>query len=149
MSRERPIIMPVESPEKRAERIERIKAFLLRLPCDKAWEVLPRPFKRLRTARQNNAMWGPIYGPFCAFTGYTEPELHDTMLKLYFGEVEYEVLGVWKKKPRRTTTTNEDGERDVLSRDKMAEFIAFVMQKAAEMGCYIEDPNPMLRVRAA
>jgi hypothetical protein len=145
----RPIIMPVESPEQRAERAQRIATYLARLDATRPWQLLVEPWKGERTARQNNAMWGPIYGPFCAFTGYTEPELHDTLLRLYFGEVEYEVLGVRKTKPKRTTTTNEAGERDVLSREKMAEFIEFVFQKAAEMGLYIEAPNPMLRTRAA
>lgn len=149
MSRERPIILPAEPPEKRAERVRGVTSFLFKLDPTKPWELLVRPWKKKRTARQNNAMWGPIYGPFCAFTGYTEEELHDTLLKLYFGEVEYEVLGVKRTKPRRTTTRNEAGERDVLDRDKMAAFIEFVFQKAAEMGLYIESPNPMLRVRAA
>lgn len=147
--KKRPIILPVEPQEKRAERIRRVTDFLFRLPADKAWELTVEPFKLERTGRQNNAMWGPIYGPFSAFTGYTEAELHDTMLKLFFGEVTYEVLGIVQKKPRRTTTTNEKGERDVLSRERMAEFIEFIFQKAAELGLYIEAPNPMLRTRAA
>jgi hypothetical protein len=58
-------------------------------------------------------------------------------------------MGVRQTKPRRTTTTNEAGERDVLSRDDMSRFYNFIVQTAAEQGCYIEDPNPMLRTRAA
>jgi len=147
--KERPIIMPAELPQNRAERLQRVAAFLARLPADKPWELVVRPWKKKRSGRQNNAMWGPIYGPLSAFTGHTEPELHDVMLKLFFGEVEKEVLGVIQRVPRRTTTTNERGEREELSRDKMAEFISFILQKAADLGCYIEDPNPMLRTRAA
>lgn len=147
--KERPIVMPVESQERRAERIQRIAAFLARLDGGKPWELLVKPWTKPRTGRQNNAMWGPIYGPFSQYTGYTEPELHELMCRAYFGEVEDEALGMRRIKPRRTTTTNELGERDVLPRDKMADFISFVMQKAAEIGCYIEDPNPMLRTRAA
>jgi len=147
--RERPIMMPVESPQRRAERIERIAAFLGRLDGTKPWELLVRPWKKPRTPRQNNAMFGVAYKTLSDFTGYSEPELHDVMLTLYFGKVEYEVLGVQKKKPRRTTTTNERGERDVLSREKFAEFYAFIEMKAAELGCYIESPNPRLRTRAA
>lgn len=147
--KERPIIMPAESPERRAERIKRIAAFLTRLPADKAWELIPRPFKRKKTDRQNNAMWGVAYKTLSDFTGHSEPELHEIMLKLYFGEVEYEAFGVRQTKPRRTTTTNEQGERDDLSREKMADFFSFIQMKAAEIGCFIDDPNPMLRTRAA
>lgn len=141
--------MPAEPPERRAERVRRVTDFLFRLPADKPWQLTVEPFTKERTGRQNNAMWGPIYGPLSAFTGHTEPELHDVMLKLFFGEVEREVLGVRQRVPRRTTTTNERGEREPLSREKMAEFISFILQKAAEYGCYIEDPNPILRTRAA
>lgn len=147
--KERPIIMPVESPERRAERAQRIAAYLSRLDGSKPWELLVRPWKKQRSDRQNNAMWGPIYGPFSEYTGYTQPELHDLMCRAYFGEVEDEALGMRRIRPRRTTTTNEHGERDVLSREAMAEFVSFIMQKAAEIGCYIEDPNPQLRTRAA
>lgn len=145
----RPIIMPAESPEERAKRIQRIAAFLLRLPADKAWELLPRPFKRTRTERQNNAMWGVAYKTLSDYTGYSEPEIHELMCRGHFGEVEDEALGMKRIRPRRTTTTNERGERDVLSRAAMSEFYAFVVQKAAEIGCYIEDPDPQLRTRAA
>lgn len=145
----RPIILPAESPQERAARLQRLGAFFARLPADKPWEVSVEPFKKKRSGRQNNAMWGPIYGPLSAFTGYSETELHDVMLKLHFGEVERRVLGVTQRVPRRTTTINERGEREELSRDEMARFIDFILRKAAELGCYIEDPNPQLRTRAA
>lgn len=143
------IIMPVESPERRAERVQRIAAYLSRLDGSKPWELVVRRWTKKRTDRQNNAMWGVAYKTLSDFTGFTEPELHDLMCKAYFGAVEYELMGVAGTKPRRTTTTNEQGERDVLSREQMAAFFAFIQQKAAEIGCYIEDPNPMLRTRAA
>ncbi len=145
----RPIIMPVEPQERRAERVRRITDFLFKLDAGKAWELTVQPWTKQRTPRQNNAMWGVAYKTLSDFTGHTEPELHEIMLKLYFGEVEYELLGVKDTKPRRTTTTNERGERDPLSREKMAEFFSFIQMKAAEIGCYIEDPNPQLRTRAA
>jgi hypothetical protein len=145
----RPIIMPVESPERRAQRAQGIVAFLLRLDPNRPWELLVQPFKKERTQRQNNAMFGVAYRTLSDFTGFTEPELHDLMCKAYFGEVEYELMGVAGTKPRRTTTKNEEGERDVLSREDMSRFYNFIVQKAAEIGCYIEDPNPMLRTRAA
>lgn len=147
--KERPIVMPVESPERRGERIQRIAAFLSRLDGSKPWELLVRPWKKERTLRQNNALFGVAYKTLSDFTGFTEPELHDVLLRGYFGEVHYELLGVRRVRPKRTTTTNEQGERDVLSRDDMSAYYNFIVQKAAEIGCFIEDPNPMLRTRAA
>lgn len=147
--KERPIVMPVESPERRGERIQRVAAFLSRLDSSKPWELLVRPWKKERTQRQNNALFGVAYKTLSDFTGFTESELHDVLLRGYFGEVHREVMGVRQVKPRRTTTMNEAGERDVLDREEMSKYYNFIVQKAAEVGCYIEDPNPMLRTRAA
>jgi hypothetical protein len=147
--KEQTIIMPVESPLRHAERLERIAAYLVRLDATKPWQLIVGPWKKERTLRQNNAMFGVAYKTLGDFMGHTEVELHDVMLRLYFGEVHSEVMGVRTVKPKRTTTTNEDGERDVLSRDDMSRFYNFIVQKAAEAGCYIEDPNPLLRTRAA
>lgn len=147
--KEQTIIMPVESPERHAERLQRIAAYFARLDPTKPWQAVVGPWKKERTQRQNNAMFGVAYKALSDFTGHTEPELHDIICRLYFGEVHEEVLGVRQTRPRRTTTKNEAGERDVLSRDEMSKFYNFIVQTAAEQGCYIEDPNPMLRTRAA
>lgn len=143
------IIMPVESPERHAQRLQCVAAYLSRLDASKPWQMIVGPWKKERTQRQNNAMFGVAYKTLGDFMGHTEVELHDVMLRLYFGEIHYEVMGARKIKPKRTTTTNEDGARAVLSRDDMSRFYNFIVQKAAEIGCYIEDPNPQLRTRAA
>lgn len=147
--KEQTIIIPVESPERHAERLSRLAAYFARLDPSKPWQAVVGPWKKQRTLRQNNAMFGVAYKTLGDFVGETETEMHDIMLRLYFGEVHSEVLGVRKVKPRRTTTKNEKGERDVLSRDDMSRYYNFIVQKAAEIGCYIEDPNPLLRTRAA
>lgn len=147
--KEQAIIIPVESPERHAERLQRITAYFARLDPTKPWQAIVGPWKKERTPRQNNAMFGVAYKTLGDYLGYTAPELHEVMLELYFGKVAYELLGVKKTRPRRTTTTNEAGERDVLDREEMSKFYNFIVQKAAEAGCYIEDPNPQLRTRAA
>lgn len=146
--KDRPIIWPAEPQEQRAERVRRFEAFLFRLPADKPWELLVKPFTKTRTGRQNNAAWRAIT-QFADFCGYEPEELHEELLKMHFGEVEYEVLGQRRTRPRRTTTTNEAGERDVLNTEEMAKYFDFVMRKAGELGLYIEDPVPHLRTRAA
>jgi hypothetical protein len=147
--KEQTIIMPVESPERHAERLQRIAAYFARLDPTKPWQLVVGPWKKQRTQRQNNAMFGVAYRALAEFTGHTEPQIHDIMLRLYFGEIHEEALGVRTVRPRRTTTTNEAGERDVLSREEMSKYYNFIVGTAAEYGCYIEDPNPILRTRAA
>lgn len=143
------IILPVETPEQRSQRAQRIAGFLSRLETGKPWEVIVRPWKKSRSDRQNNALFGVAYKTLSEFTGSLDHELHDHFLRAFFGEVEYETLGVKRTKPRRTTTTNEAGERDPLNTEDFARFYAFVQQTAAGIGCWIDDPNPMLRTRAA
>lgn len=149
VSAQRPIILPAEPPEKRAERLVRVGAFLGRLPADKPWLFTVEPWTKARSDRQNNALHGVAYATLSQFTGHTIPELHEMFLRARFGEVEREVMGVMMKFPRRTTTTDESGKRKVLSKAEMAEFYAFVQAKAAEIGCWIPDPDPMMRTRAA
>lgn len=147
--KEQTIIVPVESPERHAERLQRIAAYLARLDASKPWQMIVGPWKKERTARQNNAMFGVAYRTLSDHTGYTDQELHTLMCRAFFGEVKGTEFGLQFIRPRRTTTTNEAGERDVLSRDEMSRFYNFIVQKAAEAGCYIDDPNPALRTRAA
>ena len=147
--KEQTIIIPVESPERHAERLQRIAVYFARLDPTKPWQLIVGPWKKQRTLRQNNAMFGVAYRQLSDFTGHTEPELHDIMCRLFFGEVTEEIIGVRKTKPLRTTTTNEDGERDVISREDMSRFYDLIVRTAAEQGCFIEDPNPLLRTRAA
>lgn len=144
-----PIPFPVESEEKRAERIRNLERFLLGLSAAKAWEFLVRPLKTDRSDRQNNALWGVAYPPLVEYTGHTAPQLHDHFLREWFGEVEEEVLGKMRSRPRRTTTTDEHGKRDVLSTDEFVSFYAFIQQQGAQMGVWIPDPDPLLRTRAA
>ena len=45
------------------------------------------------------------------------------------------------KRPRRTTTTDENGKRSVLPTVEFMAVSDFVIQKAAEQGVYIPAPN--------
>lgn len=144
-----PIPLPAEPPEKRAERIRRAERVMFALPADEDWELLMRPRKSSRSDRQNNALFGLAYDPLSEHTGHTKDELHDHFLREFFGTVERTVLGKTSTHPRRTTTTNEKGQRELLSKAKFSEFFAFVQAQAADIGVWVDDPEPSLRVRAA
>ena len=65
-----------------------------------------------------------------------------------FCEVEIEVMGKIYTRPRRTTTTNENGERDVISKKLFAEYYDFIQIVAAEkLGCHVPDPDPNWRAK--
>ena len=134
--------MIVRTEQDRETVIEKIR----RLNLDKQpWKIEARPYRKDRSAEQNAALWGVAYPPIMEATGLRgekdKEELHEYMCGEYFGWVEYSILGKRKVRPRRTTTTNEDGNRDLLDTVVMADFYGFVQQRAAENGIYVPDPE--------
>lgn len=123
--------------------LTRVVAVLSAAPKDKDIKVTVAEAKKDRSDPQNNALHGVAYKALSEFTGYTGPELHDVFLRAYFGEVEREIMGQIIKRPRRTTTTDENGKRNKLSTVEFNAFYAFVQQKGAEIGCWVPDPDPM------
>jgi hypothetical protein len=102
--------------------LTRVVAVLSAAPKDKDIKVTIGEAKKDRSLEQNNALYGVAYKVLSEFTGYTGPELHELFLRSYFGEVEVEVLGQRFKKPRRTTTTDERGNRKLLNTIEFMDF---------------------------
>lgn len=101
-----------------------------------------------RSDEQNAALFGVAYPPIIAHTGYRKEELHEVFCRAYFGEVEHDIAGRIIVKPKRTTTTNERGEREVISKLDFANFYSFIQQVAAEhWGVFVPDPDKRWRER--
>jgi len=120
----------------------RLVSFLSAIPAEQEFVVTIGPVKKERSNPQNNALYGVAYKALSEFTGYTAPELHEMFLRSYFGEVKKDLFGTVLVKPRRTTTTDEDGKRSVLSTVEFKAFYEHIQQKGAEIGCYVPDPDP-------
>lgn len=137
----------IEIPaEGRDRKIDSLAAFLRTVMPGKALCVKVTLKKRQRSDAQNNALFGVAYPPLMEFMGLRgeqeKEELHETLCGLFFGWHHYELLGEARKKPKRTTTRNEQGKRDVIPVTEFMAFYAFVQQRGAEIGCYIPDPDP-------
>lgn len=126
--------------------LTRVVACLSAAPKDKDVKITIGEAKKERSYPQNNALFGVAYKALGEFTGYTAPELHEVFLKAYFGTVEKELFGETIVRPRRTTTTDENGKKNKLSTHEFAEFYRFIQQKGAELGCWVPDPDPMWHV---
>ena len=125
--------------------IERIGRYLLALPADKAFTVLVEPYKRTRSDPQNNALWGVAYATLQDATGHDKDDLHEYFCGEFFGWHPRTVMGKKKLSPKRTTTRNAEGKRDVISTAMFMDFYAFIQQRAAEtVGVYVPDPNEEL-----
>jgi hypothetical protein len=119
------------------------KRFLDLLPASKSWQIEIAPLKKLRTSKQNAAHYAVAEGTLAEFCGLRGEEelkaLHRELCCLYFGAVDLPI----GRRPKRTTTRNEAGERDPISTQQMSDFYAFIQQQAAEIGCFIPDPDPL------
>lgn len=141
------------APRDRRELVaERAKRFILECLPGKELEIEIRPRKRERSDPQNRALFGVAYPPLMDFIGLAgaaeKEELHATFCGDYFGWKEYEIRGHRKRKPRRTTTRNEDGKHEVLSTVDFMAFYAFVQREAANIGCFVPDPDKFFYERA-
>lgn len=129
---------------------ERVKtnllAFIARLPETKSWKFVITEARPERSLDQNAAMFGVAYDAIMDATGLAgdseKKQLHRDFCGDYFGWVD---AGVGRRRPKRTTTTNEHGERDVIDTAMMSDFYSFIQRKAAEFGIDVPDPNPFWR----
>lgn len=132
--------------------IARLGKFLSAWPKDRPCEVTVKRFVRSRSNRQNAALWGVAYKVLSEATGYRPEEMHTYWCGEFFGWEEYTMFGQRRRKPRRTTTTNEQGERDVVSTEVFCDFYAFIQQRAAEtVQVNVPDPDSewYLKAKAA
>lgn len=125
--------------------IDRLCKFLLALP-EKAYRVEVKEHRNTRSIQQCRYLNGVAYKLLSEATGYERDDISEYMCGQYFG---------WRTKkvprkpgckgteevPVRTTTTNESGEREVLSKMEFVDFVAFVQRFAAERGVFIPDPE--------
>ena len=132
------------NPDKDREQVKaNIHAFIDRLPPTKAWEVTIEPYRKERSLRQLGALFGVAYKALSEQTGFTKDELHTYFCGEYFGWQVVDFFGQKKKKPLRTTTTNERGEKDVINTEQQAEMYQFIQMRSAENGLFVPDPDPL------
>lgn len=131
--------------------IDKIARWLALLPKARKYRVEVVEDRASRSDQQNKFLWSVPYKLLSEFTGYEVDELHEYLLGLYFGQREKRVPrsanfpnGV-KLVPCRTTTTNDMGQRDVLTWDAFSDYVAFIQRFGAEHSVFIPDPDPNWR----
>lgn len=125
----------------RSQAIARVVQAINRLFPHRTLLVTIEVRKAERSDAQNRALWGCAYKVASDETGHSKDELHELFCGEYFGWVEYEVLGKRKKRPRRTTTHDHEGKRDVISKLDLSDFYLFIQQRCSEYGIQIPDPD--------
>lgn len=129
--------------------IPRIAACLAALPTNKAHRVIIKQEADDRTIQQNRYLNGVPYKLLGDHFGYERDEISETMCGIYFGwkppkkvpRTPNNRAGL-KDVPMRTTTTDETGERDVLSTKDFWTYVEFLQRFGAKYGVFIPDPDP-------
>lgn len=102
--------------------------------------------KQERTGKQRAALFGVAYAALMEQMGLRgareKDDLHEFLLGEYYGWREKPGLGTTRRFPVRTTTTDEAGNRDVISTRQQLAFYAWIQQRAAEYGYDVPDPDP-------
>jgi hypothetical protein len=129
------------APERETVRAN-VHAFVDRLPAGKSWRIEIKEARKERTDVQNRALFGVAYPAIKAVTGDDIDDLHESFCGKFFGWVDREVMGEVRRRPFRTTTTNENGERDVMPTAEFAEFYNTVQRIAASAGIDVPSPDP-------
>ena len=138
----------------RARALELAMRALNALPLNRAWRVRCSVLRNERSEQQNRYLFGLVYQMLSEHTGFECEELHEWFLGSHFGWIEKKIpkrpsnpqgfISV----PARTTTRDENGERDVLDWKRFSDFVAFIQRFAAQkLGVLIPDPDPDWRDR--
>jgi len=132
--------------DNRTDAIATLGRFLFACHPGKALTVSVEVEKAERSSQQNKALRGHAYKVIAAevgLSGHDElAKLHRDMCCRYFGEKRINVMGQVYRQPIRTTTTDENGDRDVLSGAEFHKFYDYVERIAAECGIFIPAPDP-------
>jgi hypothetical protein len=128
----------------RAGVTQRAHDFIDRLPADKSWVITVQPYVKKRSLDQNAATFGLAYKIIMEATGLEgdaeRKQLHRDFCGDFFGWTDG---AMGHRRPVRTTTTNEAGERDVVDTVTMARMYDFIQRTAAGYGIDIPSPDPM------
>ena len=101
-----------------------------------------------RTGKQNAALFGCAYKYLSEETGNDPDDLHLYFCGEYFGWVVRKVMGQDRRAPKRTTTKNEEGHRDVITTSDCAKFYQFIQDRCATtIGLSVPDPDPSWKQR--
>jgi hypothetical protein len=106
------------------------------LPVDLSCE----PWREPRSLASNKYLWKAVYEPLVERCGFSPELWHEHWCIEHFGGIEeVKPSGVIEIRPRRTTTRDENGKRDVLKGKAFADFVTFVESECAKRGVFVAE----------
>ena len=137
-------VLPIGDRERMADRV---LAFLLHALPGKRLRVRVEADKKDRTIPQLRYLNGVAYKLLSDATGYERDDISEFCCGTYFGwrTVKCPVTPSnpqgCKDVPLRTTTRDENGNRDVIKWDAFCDYVAWIQRFAASKGVFIPDPE--------
>lgn len=100
-----------------------------------------------RTIPELRYLWGVAYKMLAENFGYEPDEISEYLCGQYFGWKPKKLPGGRNHEvPIRTTTEDEDGNRDVLLGDAFWKYVEWIQRVGARQGLVIPDPDPNYRI---
>lgn len=137
----------------RKRAIELALRILEALPLERAWKIRCQVLRNERSEAQNAYLWAVPYKMLSEQTGFEKDDLHTWFCGAVFGWKDKPVpktprnLTGFESVPVRTTTRDENGQRDVLNWTQFDDFVGFIQRWAAtKFGMLIPDPDKNFRV---
>jgi len=131
--------------------LQSVEAFLRKVSPGKNWQLTLEPYRRERSNQQNRYLRGVCAKLLSDHTGYEVDEVYEYLLGTYFGwrqercpKTPSNPRGL-RDLPVRSTTRNEDGEREVLKDREFWDFVEWIQRFGAQHGVHIPDPDPSYR----
>lgn len=95
-----------------------------------------------RTPPQLRYLWGVAYEMLSETAGYEKEDIHEYLCMAHFGKKVKRLPGNRSEEvPIRTTTEDEDGNRDVIDGEEFWKYVSFVQRFGARHGVVIPDPS--------
>lgn len=130
--------------------LSNLHRFLDLLPSSKSWRVEIALHTKARSSSQCRYLNGVAYKLIGDALGFERDDVSEYLCGVFFGWRTKPLPGGRSEQvPIRTTTTDADGKRAVLSVKEFAEYVEFCQRFAAEHGIHVPDPHEDDRQLAA
>lgn len=134
-------VLPPE-PSDREQIAANLHAFVMKALPGKRLKVTVEESRKERSSQQCRYLNGVVYKLLGDATGYERDDISEYLCGSYFGWKDKRMPGQRiAQVPIRTTTTDADGKRAVLSKQEFAEYVDFVQRFGAKHGVFIPDPE--------
>lgn len=142
---QRQVYEPGMNPVVKQSRLDRLVETLM---TERGYpvEVIVQRMVKARSNHANSYLWNTAYRMLSEESGYEREELHVEMCKQWFGTRTIEIMGQVREVPVRTTTVDENGEKNALSGADFWDFTDYVIRMAADWyGIAVPPADPSMR----